>query len=174
MVRNKYNKKLTKQLVNHKIPRKIQQLCSRYYIENPEEGNTLQEDVDRIKKESMKHAEKKCRKIGMGAVPYSPSVLIWKNRRDLWSMVIRFHQGRAINRALIKQKAKKFDIIAPLSSTLESATAAKQKCAAEFERIRPLAGKYRRQFLNKLVKEAKDQGEKKKQQKYKPLSKENI
>jgi hypothetical protein len=83
MVCNKYKKKLTKQLVNHKIPRKIQQLCSRYYIENLEEGNTLQEDIDRIKKESMKHAEKKCRKIGMGAVPYSPSVLIWKNRRDI-------------------------------------------------------------------------------------------
>jgi hypothetical protein len=35
--------------------------------------------------------------------------------------------------------------------------AAKIKCAAEFERLRPLAGKYRREFLSKLVKEAQDQ-----------------
>ena len=134
-VRNKYNRNLFKQLVNHKIPHKIQQLCSQYYVENPAEGNILQEQIDRIKKDSMKFAEKKCRKIGMGAVPYSPSVLIWKNRRDLWSMVIRFHRGCKINRAIIKRKAKKFDIIAPLSTTLESAMAAKQKCATECERL---------------------------------------
>ena len=80
----------------------------------------------------------------------------------MWSIVIRFHQGRTINRAIIKLKAKKFDIIAPLSTTLESAMAVTQKCAAEFERLRPLAGKYRREFLNKLVKEAQDQGNHKK------------
>jgi len=40
-VRNKYNKKLTKQLVNHKIPKKIQHLCSQYYVDNPDKGTTL-------------------------------------------------------------------------------------------------------------------------------------
>ena len=66
------------------------------------------------------------------------------------------------NRAIIKRKAKTFHIIAPLSTTLESAMAEKQKCAAEFERLRPLAGKYRRAFLNRLVKEAKNEGNDKK------------
>ena len=106
----------------------------------------------------MIHSKKKCRKLGMGAVPYSPSVLIWKNRRDVWTLVIKFHKGCTINRAIIKRKAKKFGISAPLSSTLSSATAAKKKCADEFERLRPLAGKYRRQFLHKLVCEAKESG----------------
>ena len=110
----------------------------------------------------MIHSEKKCRKLGMGAVPYSPSVLIWKNRRDIWTLVIRFHKGCTINRAIIKRKAKKFGISAPLSSTLSSATAAKKKCADEFERLRPLAGKYRRQFLRKLASEAEESGDKNK------------
>ena len=39
---------------------------------------------------------------------------------------------------------------------MESATAAKQKCATEFERLRPLAGKYQRQFIYKLAKEVED------------------
>ena len=110
----------------------------------------------------MIHAEKKCRKLGLGMVPYSPVVLIWKNLRDVWSLVIRFHKGYKINSAIIKRKAKKSNIISPLSSTLESATATKQKCATEFERLCPLAGKYRRQFLYKLAKEAEDLVNKKK------------
>ena len=159
---NKYNNKLTQNLILYKVPQKIQQLCSRYYFTHPKEGDILQETIDRVKKESMVHAEKKCRKFGMGAVPYSPAVLIWKNRRDVWTLVIQYLKGRTINRAIINRKAKKFGIVAPLNCTLSSATTYKKKCADEFERLRPLAGKYRCQFLRKLANEAEESGDKNK------------
>lgn len=57
-VQNKYNRKLTKQLVKHKIPQKIQQLCCQHYARHPDRGDNLQEQIDRVEKESMKHAEK--------------------------------------------------------------------------------------------------------------------
>ena len=76
VTKNKYNTKLIKKLILYKVPNKIQQLCSPYYNTHPKEGDELQEQIDRIKKEFMIHSIKKCRKLGMGAVANSPSVLI--------------------------------------------------------------------------------------------------
>ena len=59
-------------------------------------------------------------------------------------------------------RAKRFDIITPLSGTLESATAAKTQCAVEVSRLRLLAGKYRRQLLYQPAQVVEDQENKKK------------
>ena len=65
----------------------------------------------------------------MGNVPFSPNILIWKNRRDFWSLVIRHLKGHKVNRSIIKRRAKELNIIAPLSSTLDSARKARDFCA---------------------------------------------
>ena len=77
-VKQKYIKTLTKHLLLHKIPQKLQKLCSPYYCQHRLEAKSLQENIDKIKKEAMIHAESKCRKYGMGNVPFSPNILIWK------------------------------------------------------------------------------------------------
>ena len=134
-VKSKYNQKLTQQLLVHKIPQKIQHLCSPYYDNHIDEAKQLQESIDRTKRDAMRNAESKCRKFGMGNVPYSPNVLIWKNKRDFWTLVIRFKKGTKISRSLIKRRARSLNIYAPLSSSLTAAISARNECAKEFTRL---------------------------------------
>ena len=35
----------------------------------------LQESIDKVKRDAIRHVESKCRKYGMGNVPFSPQVL---------------------------------------------------------------------------------------------------
>ena len=108
-----------------------------YYCHHKLEAKSLQESIDKVKMEAMHYAESKCRKYGMGNVPFSPKVLIWKNRHDFWSLVIRFHKGHKVSRSVIKRRAKEYGIVAPLSGNLASACSARHKCAQEYLRPNP-------------------------------------
>ena len=75
-----------------------------------------------------------------------------------WSYVFVKEEKSSYN----QMQRKKFCIIKPLSTTLEAVMTTRHTCAVEFNRLRPLAGKFRGEFSHKLAKKAEDADDKKK------------
>ena len=66
--------------------------------------------IDRIKVEGMLQAERKCRKLHMGKVPYSPQLAIQVNRVVLVQALQRKVLGAKVKQATIKRLAKKAEV----------------------------------------------------------------
>jgi hypothetical protein len=64
------------------------------------------EKLDRIRSEGMLWAKKKCRKLAMGNVDFSPEVDLAKKRWWLWQQVVKKQEGKPISLALLKRKAR--------------------------------------------------------------------
>jgi len=46
------------------------------------------ESFDRIKADGMKFAERRCRRLHMGLVQFSPMLNFWRQLQELWQLVI--------------------------------------------------------------------------------------
>jgi hypothetical protein len=84
----------------------------------------------------MIHAEKKCRKLAMGNVDFSPEVDLAKKRRWLWQQVVKKWEGRRVSAALIKRKARQCGIQCPLSVTLAQAKARFHVADTEYDALK--------------------------------------
>ena len=114
----------------------------------------VKEQVDKIDDESkqyMRCAEKKCRRIKSGKIPFSPESSLWIRRCQVYRPILRFHAGKIRNRANLKRSARQCGIRRPLSLSLqelrERLRNAKKKCAY-FQRH---GQRYRQKHLNKRL-----------------------
>ena len=63
--------------------------------------------IDWVLGEGMIHAEKKCRKIRAGVVPFSDKLVTAGCRIKLWRLVIRHKQSNNLSTRTIRRAAKK-------------------------------------------------------------------
>ena len=66
--------------------------------------------VDKELGEYMNHAERNCRKIRAGVIPFSPESSIWIERTQVYQSLLRYHNGRIRNIGNLKRKARKVNI----------------------------------------------------------------
>jgi hypothetical protein len=105
------------------------------------------ESLDRVRAEGMIHAEKRCRKLAMGNVDYSPEVDLAKKKRGLWKEVVKKREGRPVSAAMIKRKARQCGIQCPLSVTLAQAKERFRAADKEYHLMKRHAPAYRYEFL---------------------------
>jgi hypothetical protein len=105
------------------------------------------ESLDHVRAEGMIHAEKRCRKLAMGNVDYSPEVDLAKKKRWLWKEVVKKREGRPVSAAMIKRKARQFGIQSPLSVTLAQAKARFQAADTEYDSLKRHVPAYHYEFL---------------------------
>ena len=153
-VRNKYNERDEKLMRINKLPQKYQQLIDMHHRKDISAFETLHEQLDKTKKECMIASEKKCRKIHAGSVDYSDEVFKWRDRRELWNLIIRHHKGMRINTTIIRRKAYSLGIPSPLNCTLREAERAHKICTATYNKLKPRAPAHRKIFLNRLKNDA--------------------
>ena len=65
------------------------------------------EELDKIREESMKVAEKKCRKLKMGAVKWSPELQLARDTITYYSLTLRKKLGRKVSTKIIYRLSKK-------------------------------------------------------------------
>ena len=82
----------------------------------------------------MKEAEKKCRKLRMGAIPYTPTYSRIRTRIELWSLVVKKLLGGKVGPVFLKRKVAKAGISKPWERTLIGATS--NRAAAYWEEKR--------------------------------------
>ena len=104
----KYINLLHKLYLNHKLFKKVFYLNSIpiSYPINPQAAE-LFEEVDRIRTQGMLHAEKRCRKLYGGKVPWSPEVTEAHLQVELWTLVLRRLKGCHISaRTILRKRIK--------------------------------------------------------------------
>ena len=92
-------------------------------------------------------AEKKCRKLAMGNVDFSPEVDTAKKRWWLWQQVIKKWQGKRISSALLKWKARQCGVVSPLSVTLAQAQRHFLAADTAYDELKKHAPAYWYEFL---------------------------
>ena len=142
-----YNQRLSEYMHRHKVLPKLHHLYStRDGNFTPAEREQL-ESLDRSRAEGMLYAEKKCRKLAMGNVDYSPEVDLAKKKRWLWQQVVKKREGRRVSAAMIKRKARQCGIQCPFSVTLAQAKEHFQAADIAYDAVKRHAPAYRHEFL---------------------------
>jgi len=95
------------------------------------------EKFDRLKADGMRFAEKRCRRLHMGAIQFSPDLNIWRNKKELWRLVLRRHLGYRVHAVTIRRLACKLHILDPLSVPLLSVRRYFQEAKQRYEALKP-------------------------------------
>jgi len=132
---------------NHKLLRRSKE-CQKN-ISYPISGLQAAElnKIDRLRRDGMLHAEKKCRKLHMGNVEFSDEVNKRGKIMSLWKLVIRLKEGRIISRSKIKRMAKSCGITRPLSTSIEEAKTNYSKAKKGYIKCKPYAQELREIYL---------------------------
>ena len=104
----------------------------------------------------MRHAEKKCRKIKSGRIPFSPDSAIWIRRCQVYRSLLRYHAKKIRNRGNLKQTARRCGIRNPLKLSLEEIQERLQVCKEQCKYFRKHGQRYRRKHLQSRLQAAKD------------------
>jgi hypothetical protein len=94
-VEQKYNQLLETQFVEHRMNTRLLKAS-----DSSNSVREVKEKVDCIDEESKqykRHAEKKCRKIKSGRIPFSPAASVWIRRRQVYESLLRYKQGKIRN-----------------------------------------------------------------------------
>eukprot|EP00956_Cyclotella_meneghiniana_P027275 scaffold60862_cov41-Cyclotella_meneghiniana.AAC.5 len=102
---NNYNKMLERLLEQHKLHEKLHS-CFDEDLSREEKKERL-DKIDEEAKQYMLHAEKTCRKIKCGQIPFSPEASLWIKRTQFYRSLLRFWNGKGKNRSNLKRAAQR-------------------------------------------------------------------
>jgi exonuclease III len=150
----RYNGKLKVLLNKHRLGHKLEE-CMDLSLDKPVVKEKM-DKVDVVATECMIHAEKKCRKLKCGSIPFSPEASLWIKRTQFYRSLLRFHSGKGRNRGNFKRAARRCKISKPFSLSREEVAAKLRECRAQCNYFRVHGQKYRTQHLNKRLEAARE------------------
>ena len=106
----RYLKKLHSLFTYHKVYEKLAELASSITYPMTIEMQEAYESLDRIRTQCMVAAERVCRKLCMGAVPYSAAYKTARDNIDFWTCVKRRQQGLLCDTKRMLRLMKRLDI----------------------------------------------------------------
>ena len=104
----------------------------------------------------MVHAEKKCRRIKSGRIPFSPDSAIWIRRSQVYRSLLRYHAKKIRNRGNLKRSARRCGIKDPLKLSIEEIRARLRHCKSQCAYFRKHGHRYRRKHLHNRLQAAQD------------------
>ena len=107
--------------------------------------------IDQGKKQYMAHAEKKCRKIKSGRIPFSPESAIWIRRKQVYNSLLKYRQGRIKNKANLKRTARRCGIQNALRLSRKEICSRLQVCEDKCAYFLKHGASYRRKFLQRRL-----------------------
>jgi len=109
------------------------------------------EKLDHLHVEGMHFAEKHCRKLYMGTLAYSPTLMLWFNRKILWSLVFKKLSGGHVTSRCICCLAHCCGIIQPLSVSTKVALHNYKAAQKEYQDLQPKASQLQVEFLHQKL-----------------------
>ena len=153
-VTSKYNSTLEDKILKHKVIERAGILhrsnCSR---------RKYTRRITRLDNELtqyMRHAEKKCRRLKSGRIPFSPEASLWIRRTQVYRSLLRYHAGKIRNRGNLKRSAKRCGIEHALSIPIREIYERLKICTSKCDYFRKNGKSFRRNHLNTRLQEAKD------------------
>jgi hypothetical protein len=121
--------------------------------------HTFRRALDRLDKQSkdiMLNAEKRCRRIKSGRIPFSPEAALWIRRTQVYRSLLRYHRGLIRNRGNLKRTARRCGILQCFSLSIEDILQRIKVCIDQCDYFRKNGKQYRRKHLNKCLQTARD------------------
>ena len=142
-----YRGRFKRQLKYHKIQKKLHAIYEEANYPLTEDQQQQLEKIAQTKEEIMINAEKRCRKMCMGSVAFTPEVSKAKKTVTLWRMVKARRQGFRRSSGKIRRLAKSCDVRTPLSVTLAQAKGKLKEAEHYYKSIKPKARAMRDRWL---------------------------
>ena len=152
-----YIQTLETQLLHHKIIPKLQCLST-----SSHSTPVLQEKLDAIDttvSQLMHHAERQCRKLKSGRIPFSPEASLWIKRTLCYRALLRYWAGKIKNRGNLVRQARRCQIKDPLTLSVHTIRDRLQECKKRCQFFTKHGHRHRRSHLNTRLHEAKDRGD---------------
>lgn len=86
----KYNECLEANLIRHNVDEDHR---AAFYATTKQDATAALDVSEGKSKQFMEHAEKKCRKIRSGRIPFSPDAVIWIKRKQAYESILDFRGG---------------------------------------------------------------------------------
>jgi hypothetical protein len=112
--------------------------------------------LDREGEQYMRHAEKKCRRIKSGRIPFSPEALLWIHQCQVYRSLLRWHAGKIRNRGNLKRTARRCRIKNPFFLSVEELQLRLKICKTKCDYFRKHGKRHRQQHLTQCLEAAKD------------------
>ena len=155
----KYNKRLEQQILRHRLVERT----GRIYLSGAV-GADAKDQLDVIDAESkayMRNAEKRCRKIRSGVIPFSPDAAKWIRRLQVYKSLLNFLLGKGRNRGNLRRAAHRAGISHPFRMTEFEVQARIKVCQEHCTYYHRNRKSSRRRFLQDCVTKAKEGGDEK-------------
>ena len=107
----------------------------------------------------MKGAEKRCRRIESGHIPFSPESSRWTRKAQVYHSILRYHAGKIQNRGNLKRAARLCGISRPLGMALAEIRLWLKDFKRKCNYFRKHGHRYRRRHLCDRLKKAKTRGD---------------
>ena len=150
---SKYNKLLNQQLEKQKTFYNFNKL--EIEIQNQtitdEQKEILLNKIDNSITNSIRYAEKRCRKLKFGAVPYTPELSKAGKTIHLWNNIIRKKKGQNISTRYLKRLAKKAGISKPMELSLEDCEKERNLASKQYRKLKKDAQISRELFIQNLA-----------------------
>jgi hypothetical protein len=104
----------------------------------------------------MRHAEKKCRKIKSGRIPFSPEASQWICRTQVYRSLLKYHAGRICNRGNLKRMARRCNIPNAMSLTIHKIEMCLKTCVIQCDYFTKHGKAYRQKHLYQCLDAAKE------------------
>ncbi|KAL7474532.1 hypothetical protein ACHAW6_000502 [Cyclotella cf. meneghiniana] len=148
-----YNRHLEELITEQKLSEKMVEAHNSKQ-QNPRCFQEVMEKVDKQSRELMVNAEKKCRKLKCGKIPFSPEASLWIKCCQFYRTLLRALSGNKINRGNLKRLARRVKISISLSLSIEEVVMKLRECKQQCKYYQGQC--FRRKHLNKQLETARE------------------
>ena len=152
-----YVNSLESLFIQHKITQKLNSLR-----ESGTSGSTLQHQLDAIDNtisQLMHCAERNCRKLKSGRIPFSPEASLWIKRTLCYRSLLRYWAGKIKNKGNLLRQARRCRINDPLALSIQTIKDRLHECKQRCNFFTKHGHRHRRTHLHSRLHEAKDKGD---------------
>jgi hypothetical protein len=104
----------------------------------------------------MINAERKCRCIKSGQIPFSPQAALWIRHTQVFISLLRYHRGLIRNRGNLKRTTRRCGILNCLSLSVEEILYCIKVCINQCNYFQKHGKHYQRKHLNKCLQSARE------------------
>ena len=146
----RYNKTLRREYERLKLPQRATQLHNQL----PEFGTPAQQEYETLARQDLqcrRHAEKFCRKLRMGAVPYSDTLHQADNKVQMWLLLRKKRQGLRASTKKIRRLMRQTKVMTAFTFSITEIEAALLQARQEYKQVKKLAANHRSNFRRRLT-----------------------
>lgn len=145
--RNKWIQLYTEYIQQHNLHIKQFQIERDISSSHNDKAYSESETIRKMRLQGIRYADKHCRKLHMGGVPFSAEYAEITTKMELWKAVITKKQHCKYSMSKLRRLAKKANIPNPLDNTLEEAKAQLEEITHKYWKFKSSAKDARETFL---------------------------